>query len=309
MRLDQPGQVGTYRGFVFANQSGTAGPLSEHLGPGGSDLIDRAADMSPTGRLQLNGGWLGQRADSNWKMWPESDNDGYHIIFAHESLTASLLAGSQYEDVILGGEGETSSVARDYGRGHVELDFRAGYTTELAWLGAPRQKVSAYCGDLEAAYGDDKAKQIMWDGPPHAFVFPNLFLGEMNIARIDPLAPGLTEHFHTPLLVESSDPGFNRRVILQSEAAMGPASFFLPEDVVIAERMHRAFDTNPTDEHAWVDLRRGIEREQQSDGQRWSDITDETTSRGFWHHYRHVMSRAGEAGAASPNGSPGNGQG
>ncbi|WP_420626674.1 aromatic ring-hydroxylating oxygenase subunit alpha [Candidatus Poriferisodalis sp.] len=60
------------------------------------------------------------------------------------------------------------------------------------------------------------------DGTLLAFVFPNLFLGEMNIARIDPLAPGLTEHFHTPLLVESSDPGINRRVILQSEAAMGP---------------------------------------------------------------------------------------
>ncbi len=321
VRLDQPGQVSIYRGFVFANQSGTAGPLAEHLGPGGSDLLDRAADMSPTGRLQLNGGWIGQRVDSNWKMWPESDNDGYHIIFAHESLASSLLAGSQYEDVILEGEGRTKSVARDYGGGHVELDFRRSYTTELAWLGAPRGKVSAYCDDLEEAFGVEKAKSIMWDGPPHAFVFPNLFLGEMNIARIDPLAPGLTEHHHTPLLVETSDPGINRRVVLQSEAAMGPASFFLPEDVVIAERMHRAFDVGgATDPHGhtergWVELGRGIEREQSGGGQRWSDVTDETTSRGFWHHYRCVMSGSATSGpaegngAAPSNGSSGNGQG
>ena len=189
---------------------------------------------------------------------------------------------SQYTDVILEGEGRTKSVARDNDGGHVELDFRRSYTTELAWLGAPCSKVSAYCDDLEEAYGAEKAKSIMWDGPPHAFVFPNLFLGEMNIGRIDPLAPGLTEHYHTPLLVESSDPGINRRVVLQSEAAMGPASFFLPEDVVIAERMHRAFDVGGATRHGDEATRHGDEYEAGSNFVLYEHAVQATNDMRIW---------------------------
>jgi hypothetical protein len=43
--LDRPGQVATYRGFVFANQSGAAGSLDDHLGVGGRDLLDWVCDL------------------------------------------------------------------------------------------------------------------------------------------------------------------------------------------------------------------------------------------------------------------------
>ncbi len=42
--LDRPAAVESYRGFIFANPSGTAGTLAEHLGTGGRELIDWAAD-------------------------------------------------------------------------------------------------------------------------------------------------------------------------------------------------------------------------------------------------------------------------
>ena len=84
--LDRPGQVDTYRGFVFANQSGCAGPLPAHLGDGGTQLIDRLCDLSPTGDIDVSAGWIGHAVDSNWKMWPESDNDGYHLNWVHASM-------------------------------------------------------------------------------------------------------------------------------------------------------------------------------------------------------------------------------
>lgn len=296
--LDRPGQVDDYRGFVFANRSGTAGPLSDHLGAGGTDLIDRTSDMSPTGSVRLSAGWIGQRIDSNWKMWPESDNDGYHLNFTHASM-ARAVPDTYYDEIVMTGEDASASVTRAYDGGHVELDFRRSYSTELAWLGTKRDKVADYCDALERAYGADRAKTIMWDGPPHALVFPNLFLAEMNIARIEPVAPGVTVHHHTPLLVEGTDESVNQRLVLQSEAAMGPASFFLTDDAVIAERMHRAFEGAAAGDDGWADLSRGIEREHVEHGQRWSDITDETTNRGFWHHYRDVMARVA---VDSPNG-------
>ena len=77
--LDRPGQVANYRGFVFANQSGMAGTLADHLGPGGIELLDWVCDLSPTGQVDLTAGWLGQEAAPNWKMWAESDLDGYHL--------------------------------------------------------------------------------------------------------------------------------------------------------------------------------------------------------------------------------------
>jgi phenylpropionate dioxygenase-like ring-hydroxylating dioxygenase large terminal subunit len=59
--LARPGQVESYKGFVFANQSGDAGSLDDHLGPGGKALIDRAVELSPVGRLAIGAGWIGQR--------------------------------------------------------------------------------------------------------------------------------------------------------------------------------------------------------------------------------------------------------
>jgi phenylpropionate dioxygenase-like ring-hydroxylating dioxygenase large terminal subunit len=288
LNLDRPGQVESYRGFVFANQSGDAGPLADHLGVGGRALIDRCVEMSPTGQLRLTGGWIGQRVDSNWKMWPESDNDGYHLAVAHASL-AKAVPGTQYDAALFAPEEQNTSQSRDHGLGHVELDLRCGYDRELAWLGTTREKVSAYCDALVQAYGRRRAEQILWDGPPHALIFPNLFLGEMNLAIIQPLTPNCTVHYHTPLLLDGVDEALNRRILRQSEGAMGPASFFLPDDAIIAERMQSAFAAGHQENHAWIDLSRGMQRERVEAGSKVGHVSDETTNRGFWSHYGHVM--------------------
>lgn len=286
--LDRPGRVELYQGFVFANQSGDAGPLAEHLGPGGMALIDRAVGLSPVGRLKLNGGWIGQRVDSNWKMWPESDNDGYHLAVAHASV-AKAIPGTQYEAALFSVELSNTSQARDHGNGHVELELRTGYDGELAWLGTRREKVQSYADALIAAYGRQAADRILWDGPPHALIFPNLFLGEMNIARVQPVSPGVTIHHHTPLLLDGVDETLNARILRQSEAAMGPASFLLADDAVIAERMQCGFTAGAQADRGWIDLTRGLGRERTDEMSRVGHVSDEITNRGFWLHYRDCM--------------------
>ncbi len=292
--LDRAKQVEAYRGFVFANLDGSAGSLADHLGAG-ANMIDRLCDLSPTGSVRLAPTWIGHRVDSNWKMWPESDNDGYHLNWVHASMV-SAAPDTYYEDTVLGGETGNSSRAVDWGDGHIELDFRPSYQQELAWLGTTRRKVSGYVDALEASVGVERAARLLWDGPPHGLIFPNLFLGELNVAIIEPLSPSSMVHHHTAVLFEGVEESFNRRLLRQSEAAMGPAAFIVPDDAVTAERMQTAFvAVRPGwsgDERAWIDMSRGLGRERvDPDGARAALVSDETTNRGFWRQYREVMSR------------------
>jgi hypothetical protein len=298
MGLERAGQVGLHRGFVFANMSGDAGTLDDHLGAGGRELIDRLCDLSPTSELKLRAGWIEHRVESNWKMWPESDSDGYHLDFVHASLLRAQ-PDNYYHDTVIGGESANVSRAIDHGGGHMELDLRPSYTRELAWLGAGRDKVGAYCEALTARHGKARADQLLFDGPPHGFIFPNLFLGEGNVARVDPVDIGAVVHAHTALQFDGVEPALNRRLLRQSEAALGPASFIVPDDAIIAERMQLGFqglrppsngDAGDNDRRGWIDLSRGQSRERrEADGKRIGHVSDEVTNRAFWQHYRRTM--------------------
>src|SRR5207248_4131475 len=135
--------------------------------------------------------------------------------------------------------------------------------------------------------GPQRARELLRAGPPHAMIFPNLFLGEMNLAIVEPVAPAVTIHHHTAVQLEGVDEAFNRRLLRQSEAALGPASFIVPDDAVTAERMQRAFAGCASLRAAgmggaWIDLSRGMEREEvdPASGRRAGHVTDETTNRG-----------------------------
>ena len=131
---------------------------------------------------------------------------------------------------------------------------------------------------------------MLWDGPPHALVFPNLFLGEMSVAIIEPVSPAEMVHRHTAVQLDGVDDAFNARLRRQSEAAMGPAGFIVPDDAVTAERIQSAMPTQPASERGWIDMSRGVEREVSGEaGQRQALVSDETTNRGFWRQYRRVM--------------------
>lgn len=296
--LDTAGQIDSHRGFVFANLDGRAGPLADHLGEQGYELIDRLCDLSPTGEIDLSKGWIAHRVQSNWKLWPESDSDGYHVGFVHASMNSTT--DSYYDDVAIGGEAVSSSKAVDHGRGHIELDFRPSFQAELSWLGASREKVPEYCSALEDRLGVERANQLLWEGPPHAFVFPNLFLGEMVIAIVEPVGPGEMVHRHTSVQFRGVDDRFNQRLLRQTEAAVGPASFITTDDAITAERIqagvsgtHRSW---ADDQRGWIDLSRGLHRESVDErGVRVGDLSDETTNRGFWLRYLEVMAERAPA--------------
>lgn len=281
--LRRPAMQAEHRGFVFVSFNPDPGPLTDYLGQAAA-LIDRAVGLSPTGRVKLTAGWLKQRFRCNWKMLPENSTDGYHAPFTHASFLRVFAPDSQYT-MLSQSEDERRSVTVDWGGGHVALDHAPSYTKPLQWLGTTAEKEPAYVDAMKKAYGEEEATRRLIEGPPHATVFPNLFIGEMNIVIFQPLSVHESVLWHTPLLLDGVPRELNARLVRQSVAAMGPASFLLADDAMISERQQVASDGLG----GWMDLSRGMNREQRREDSIWGHITDETTNRGFWSHYLKVM--------------------
>jgi len=282
MGLRHPAAMESYRGFVFAALNTPPITLDQHLGRG-KELLDRAIAMSPVQKLKLSAGWVKQQFHANWKMLPENDTDGYHVNFVHSSFAHTI--NSQYDAATMMAEDEMVSETKDWGQGHTELYFSPSYKQPFEWLGVTADRVAEYVEQMNQAYGQEQAHKILLDGPPHAVIFPNLFLGEMNIVMFQPISANECVQWHTPMLLEGVPDSLNQRIIRQSEAALGPSAFLLADDGVISERQQVALQG----ESAWLDLSRGLNREQEKDGVIHGHISDETTNRGFWKHYQKIM--------------------
>ena len=279
-------RVASYRGFVFASLSATGPTLVEHLGAA-TRLIDRSCDLAPDGEVALTAGWVKHRCAANWKMLPENDSDGYHLGFVHSALFRSIR--TQYQRVV-GEERSIKAVIRAWGQGHIEIDWSPGYQAPFEWLGnASGDAVADYVAALERRDGPETTRRRLLEGPAHALIFPNLFLGETNIAIVEPVRVDECVHWHTPMFLKGA-PQFNSRLLRMAEAGMGPASFLMPEDLIVASRNQAGLHARTTE---WLLLGRGLNREAvDAEGRVVSHVTDETTNRALWHHYRTVMSEA-----------------
>jgi Ring hydroxylating alpha subunit (catalytic domain) len=129
----------------------------------------------------------------------------------------------------------------------------------------------------------------MLEGPAHVLIFPNLFVGETNIAIVEPVSVEECVHWHTPMFLKGA-PELNSRLLRMAEAGMGPASFLMPDDLIIAARNQLGLHARMA---PWLELGRGLNRERvDADGRTVSHVTDETTNRALWRHYRTVMTEA-----------------
>jgi phenylpropionate dioxygenase-like ring-hydroxylating dioxygenase large terminal subunit len=282
--LARPPRVSAYRGFVFASLSPDGPSLAEHLGPA-TRLIDRSCDLAPDGEIELSAGWVKHHCAANWKMLPENDSDGYHLGFVHAALFKTVR--TQYQRVV-GDERTIKAVVRDWGSGHIEIDWSPGYEKPFEWIGgASGAAVADFVEALERRDGKEAARRRFMEGPAHALIFPNLFLGETNIAIVQPLSVEECVHWHTPMFLKGAAQ-FNSRLLRMAEAGMGPASFLMPEDLLIASRNQQGLHARTPE---WLLLSRGLNREVvDAEGRTVSHVTDETTNRGFWRHFRTVMS-------------------
>ncbi|MGQ0466555.1 MAG: aromatic ring-hydroxylating oxygenase subunit alpha [Sporichthyaceae bacterium] len=278
-------RTASYRGFVFGTFAADGPTLLEHLG-NAKDCLDRLVANAPGGEISLSAGWLKHKVKANWKMLLENETDGYHPQFVHASIfqVASSGIGSLYSD-------NSIAVCRDLGGGHTENDLRPAFRQidePMGWFGTTAEKVPGYVQAMQNAHGAEKAREVMIDGTPHVMIFPNLFVAEIQIFVIQPLAVDLTvQHVTCVQFKDGAD--LNRRLLQQTIGSVGPAGFLLADDSELYERTQRGVAIRTPE---WVLLSRGLKREYvDSNGRTVSNNTDETTLRAIWRHYLDVMER------------------
>ena len=128
----------------------------EAAGEVATRLIDRSCDLSPTGEIELTAGWVKHRCAANWKALPENDSDGYHLGFVHLALFKTVRM--QYQRVV-GDEKAIKAVVRDWGHGHIEIDWSPGYQGPFEWFGAASGPVVAdFVAALERRDGPELAR-------------------------------------------------------------------------------------------------------------------------------------------------------
>src|ERR1700761_7732352 len=275
-------RVASHRGFVFASMASDGPNLAEHLGEAAGE-IDRLARLSPEGKVELTAGWLKHRTQANWKLLAENETDGYHPQFVHGSIfsVTSSPIGALYSD-------KSAAVTRDLGGGHSENDLRPEFRQggqPMRWFGTSEQRVPEYAAAMRQAYGAD-AEQIMIEGGPHVMIFPNLFVAEIQVFNIQPVAPGECVQYVTAVQLAGGRE-LNQRMISQSIGSVGPAGMLLADDTEMYERNQAGLAALSPE---WLDVSRGLDRESaDADGHPVGTNTDEVGIRGFWSHYRSLM--------------------
>jgi phenylpropionate dioxygenase-like ring-hydroxylating dioxygenase large terminal subunit len=285
-RLAAVPRVAIYKGFVFGSMAADGPSLEEHLG-GAAETIDRLVRNSPEGEVEITAGFLQHRVKANWKFVLENETDGYHPAYVHASIfrVADSGIGALYG-------GKSIAVARDYGNGHTENDLRPEFRRHaqpLLWFGTDEKRLPDYAAAMRKVHGAEAAERIMIDGTPHVMIFPNLFIAEIQIFVLQPLAVDDTVQHVTALQFKGA-PDLNRRLRQQTMGSVGPAGFLLADDSEMYERSQRGVAAR---EPEWNYLGRGLQRERYDElGFRIGHNTDEVTSRGIWRHYRTLMEQA-----------------
>jgi fatty-acyl-CoA synthase len=287
-------RVANYRGFIFGSMSPTGPSLEEHLG-NAKPLLDQLINLSPTGEVDVRAGTHKVKVDANWKMQLENSVDNYHANFIHESAFSTpaqrRASGTMSSD-------KSAAVTRDLGNGHTQLDFwpQQRKTGEVRTIGGsifdpvPEAAQKAYADAMKASYGEERAQEIMRDGPPHFMIYPNLFIINFDIRVIQPVSVNKTHIYQHFVRLKGVPPEINTFRLRVHEYYYGPSGAIIPDDVDIFERNQIAFEARVNE---WLDLRRGLHRERRDEnGMRIGHLTDEITQRAQWQHYKKLMQRA-----------------
>jgi phenylpropionate dioxygenase-like ring-hydroxylating dioxygenase large terminal subunit len=257
----------------------------QHLGRA-REAIDKLCDLSPEGEIELSAGWLQHHTRANWKMVNENVLDGYHPRFVHRALI-SMTTGTIFEEA----NDDSPARLRDLGNGHGDLDWGPWYRRtgeELLWIGGSRETMPRYVEAMERAFGPDRTRTMLVDGPPHAMIFPNLYLGELFVQVLQPLGPDSFVQQDTPIIWKRAHE-LNERNRRQTGGSIGPAGMVLADDTAMWERNHRGLVARQPE---WLLRNRGTHRvEHNADGTAAGRLTDDVAIMGFWSHYRKLMAQ------------------
>lgn len=262
------GRVDDYRGFIFASLA-TDGPgLKAHLGRM-TAAIDNMVDRAPEGEIELAGGGFRIEYPGNWKLHMENANDLVHASVTHESsastaaeFTKNLPPGTPEDHAfqMFKGNGlplpEMEKVeihGLDGGHSFMGGFYKSGTITQKA----ADPVLEDYRQRMRAAYGDNRAEEIIgWDTFNH-LIYPNLILNPKHaqFRLILPLAADRTEVRTGCFRLKGAPEEMFHVAVKFLGALTSPASLITSDDNAMFVNAHRAI---AREDEAWIDLKRGL---------------------------------------------------
>jgi len=189
--LDALKNVQLYRGFIFAKLNDAGSGFEAYFGDSLSS-IDNMADRSPEGQLEIAGGCLRYLHNCNWKMFIENLNDTMHPMVAHESSAGTAkrmwadkpaeapkpMAIEQFVPFMSDYQFFEDMGVRVFDSGHsfsgVHFSIHSKYSA-----------IPAYDDAMKAAYGEERARQIIGLARHNTVYYPTLTIkGAIQAIRV-----------------------------------------------------------------------------------------------------------------------------
>ncbi|MFO1270447.1 MAG: aromatic ring-hydroxylating dioxygenase subunit alpha [Rubrivivax sp.] len=273
-----------YRDFVFAKLNDVGPGFEDYFGAV-LPALDNLVERSPTGKLVVAGGVLRSVVRCNWKMYLENINDTVHPLSTHESAsgTAKKLWAGQPEDAP---KPMAMEQVLPFANGYDFFDRMGGRTLPNGHsvLGTQFSIHSGYgaLGEYEqamqAAYGAERATEILQRSPQNAVLFPSLSLkgSPQAIRVIRPLAADRTEIQAWSFRVEGGPETLLQRGVMYNRLVFSPMSVVAHDDLHLFETMQRGLASG---HNPWVSLHRDFRREELEGGVREVNGTNEALMR------------------------------
>jgi phenylpropionate dioxygenase-like ring-hydroxylating dioxygenase large terminal subunit len=264
-------RVATFHGLIFGTFDATVEPLETYLGPGMTRHIARVFRKP----VEVLGYWH-QVMHSNWKLYMENSRDSYHASILH-----AFFATFKLNRLTMDG-----GLTLEHGGWH-SINYSKGATLrEGVYEGSGMRSMVEDVGLADPTLLN--ARQEFDDGITLAIqsLFPTCvhqqIYNTLAVRQLVPQGPDQCELHWTLFGYQDDDPELRQMRLTQANL-IGPAGFVSMEDGAIGEYVQRGIAGTGRDRNAVIEM--GGSEIASTTGSR----ATETTIRGFWTGYRHLM--------------------
>ena len=296
------GATEVYRDFVFCRLNPLGVGFEAYFGESLSTL-DNMVDRSPVGKLEVAGGVLRYMHGCNWKMLVDNQTDTCHPMVAHQSSagtavrvwqeapagTPKPMAVELFSPFVNPYEFFEKMGIRVWSNGH-------GHTGVTDSIHAAYSPVPGYWESMVAAYGEERARQILGEVRHNTVYFPNIMVKGpiQTLRRFLPIAADKTlVESWTFRLVGAPDLLFER-TLMYNRLVNAPTSVVGHDDLEMYERAQRALHSRGRD---WVNLGRLYDPAERSQVNVATNGTNEWQMRNQMRAWVRFMTEAGQLAA------------
>ncbi|MFG1667674.1 Rieske 2Fe-2S domain-containing protein [Streptomyces sp. Y7] len=304
--LQRVPRLASYRGMIFGSMAEDGEDLIDHLG-NAAYFIDRWADQSPEGELELTKGVWTHRFQANWKLQYEGSDEGYHPAHLHRVAMQSFAKmaektgwrhpGTQPE------RANATNLAADLLHGHSILGAGGGLLARDPEDVQPPQLSplypESYLESISNRLDGDAVKLADTFNDWRMAIFPNVAINRNNLRIIRPIGPALTEVKQWYVHAAGAPDEVNTAKVREEEFFYGPAGFGSPDDFECFERMQEGYKAGSWEgAYPWSWFNRQSMRSWSGPrGERCAEYSAEVEVFAMYHEWKKLMSAALESGS------------